>query len=173
MKRFLIAATLILAPLAFLASCSSKNSPTSSSGANTNTSPTATVTKTPVCSTFFSFGKNTLGSGPLAPSGGILAANKFNLSVAGNLFRLNVYVEPIPTPGNLQMAVYTDNAGAPQSLVVQSTVQAAAAGWNVLDVPQTILAPGNYWIAITSSNGVNLSNQTGTTGDVRYISVGP
>jgi hypothetical protein len=182
MKRLLIAIILTLAPLALLISCSSKNSPTSSSGGNTGTSPTAThtailvsptVTKTPVCSTFFSFGKNTLGSGPLAPSGGILVANKFSLSVAGNLFRLNVYVEPVPTPGNIQMAVYTDNAGAPQSLVAQSTVQAAAAGWNVLDVPQTILAPGNYWIAVTSSNGVNLSNQTGATGDVRYINAGP
>ncbi|HVZ79852.1 MAG TPA: hypothetical protein VHE12_03525 [bacterium] len=138
---------------------------------------TPTRTKTPICAPYYSFGKNVLGSGPLAPSGGIMVANKFNLPVYGNVFRLDVFLASAPVSAtDIQMSIYTDNGGAPQSLIVASTQQAAVSGWNVLDTPQTILPSGDYWIAVTSpssSSGINLSNDYGTTGDCHYTNASP
>ena len=178
MKRLTLAifSLLIVTSIALTGCPGNSSSPTSAGGGSNGSTdtPTFTVTKTPVCPSFFSFGKNVLGTGALAPSAGVFVANKFALPVAGNVFRLNVYVEATPVPtGSIQMAIYTDNAGAPQSLIVQSTQQAPAPGWNVLDVPQTVLASGNYWIAVTSSAGINLSNTTGTVGDTKYVSANP
>ena len=69
----------------------------------------------------------------------------------------------------VQMALYTDNAGQPGTLVVSSAITTMVVGPMELPVTPTALAPGNYWIMgiynVTASIGIDYAN----TDVVKYI----
>jgi|GEM_PF-5295196 len=51
---------------------------------------------------------------------------------------------------NIRVAIYSDNAGAPGTILAQSGSVACVAGWNVIPIAATALSAGNYWLASQS-----------------------
>ena len=68
----------------------------------------------------------------------------FTLSEPGVLNSINLVGNG--TGANVQMAVYNDNAGVPNDLIVSSGVTTVGGGIVSLPVTATPLVPGNYWI---------------------------
>ena len=91
-----------------------------------------------------------------------LLGNQYNLSENGVLQSINIIGNHTGT--NVQMAVYTDNAGRPGNLVVAANAGLVVGGTVTFPVTPTQLYTGNYWImAVFSSGG------EATFGDGGYV----
>jgi Subtilase family len=94
-----------------------------------------------------------------------------DLSVAGNVSKLTMYLVPTGTAGQqlIRGVIYSDRAGAPNALLgvsnqltFNSTDQA---GWYDLFFPSAVaLQPGTYWIGVISGDTSNVAG-------IRYKSV--
>lgn len=75
-----------------------------------------------------------------------IAATLYPLSQPGTVTKLSVYAE---INGNAVGAIYSDNAGVPNALLVANNVGTAMVGgqFNDITVGSTHLAAGNYWLA--------------------------
>ena len=72
--------------------------------------------------------------------------------------------------GNLKVALYTDNAGNPDQLIVQGSTAITTAGRYEVSVPQTTLAAGTYWIMYVSDAALPINrDNTTVTDNARYI----
>lgn len=133
---------------------------------------TPTITETLICVSPLSFGKNFAGS-----SNSVFSQNaflvKYDLPVDGKIIRLHAHVSAVPTPGTqIRMALYTDNAGNPGTLLSESGPQAAIVGWNTVEIPDTATQlAGSYWIAANTDSGVGYSYDTGASGDSQYTGI--
>lgn len=78
--------------------------------------------------------------------------SRWTLYSRGELMELTAYVRSNNLP--LRMAVYTDNAGVPQTLLTQTGVLTGTSseGWITGAVNPVILEPGFYWMAIFLSD---------------------
>ncbi|PKL91444.1 MAG: hypothetical protein CVV21_07620 [Candidatus Goldiibacteriota bacterium HGW-Goldbacteria-1] len=63
--------------------------------------------------------------------------------------------------GYIKMALYTNDGSAPLNLIVSSTDTPSAAGWNIVDVVDTPLTAGVYWIVINTESGILVSAMAG------------
>jgi len=97
-----------------------------------------------------------------------MAASKVNLpagaptTVVSLSFYANAY------NGWLRLGLYSDNGSgtAPVNRLCQSPPSYLnTTGWVTLDVPDTIITPGNYWIAVSTDQTVSLIYATGAAGD--------
>lgn len=92
---------------------------------------------------------------------------KFTLSDLGTLNSINMIGNG--SGSNIQMAVYDDNAGVPNDLVISSGVTTVGTGVVTLPVTPTQLIPGDYWIMAVYQSSGNHSNVDFTiTGNVVY-----
>ncbi len=132
--------------------------------------PTATFTFTPLpACTLFSFGKNfqggSVGSG-FSPGNAL--ATHFTLTTSGQVNKLHAYI-PSNAGANIRMALYSNGASQPGTLIAASNPQTSVVGWNNVVVPTTSpLDPGTYWIALVADNSIDMSLDYGTTGDGQY-----
>lgn len=95
---------------------------------------------------------NNNGDFILDQSSNYLLGIQHSLTENGVLHSINM--KGTYTGTNIQMAVYTDNGGAPGDLVIASGTALVVGGTVSLPVTATQLYPGNYWImAVYDSNG--------------------
>lgn len=74
---------------------------------------------------------------------------------AGEITGMALYVSPTTAAGNLQCAIFSDNANAPDLRLAVGADQPAVDGWNNLAINYTIPADGYYWLAFQhSANGI-------------------
>ena len=122
--------------------------------------PTAgmTVTITPVPQTFI--GLNTVGGYLDSGDSNYLNGSKVTTSAGGQIASMSVYVGLIDSSaGNqqYQLAIYTDTAGKPGTLVTASaTGTLVANAWNTIAVNASLLASTNYWL-VYNTNGRSAS----------------
>lgn len=131
--------------------------PTSTFTATLTRTPTATftltftVTSTPVCGSPLIFGRTIIGSNP-TNSYNVLMATAFSMPPAGGtVHKLVIHCDG---PGaQAAMGIYSHNGTyVPDTLLVQSGTQSYGNGWTEFPIPPTVLAAGNYWIAILVGN---------------------
>ena len=98
------------------------------------------------------FGSDTTPDGSYTIVGGVIQtqiALRVTLAEAGTLTSISVYLNGVP-PKEVRYALYTDLAGEPDQLVVESIARETdvnAFKWVTINMPATVLAAGDYWIA--------------------------
>jgi hypothetical protein len=95
--------------------------------------------------------------------------NKYTLNECGTVRTLSLYVNAT-TGGSARMALYRDAAGVPDALIAESAAVAVSIGWNEIDIPDVLLAAGDYWIGLQTETGVVVAYDDGVSGDDPYIS---
>ena len=86
-------------------------------------------------------------------------ASRFQLTQSGLLQSITAYFKN--TGFNAKAAIYTDNNGAPSTLITQSNTQAiTASGWQTFTVPQSSLTAGDYWLCVISSSPSSTGTMT-------------
>ena len=134
----------------------------------TSTTPTPTPTPTPDTNTYstpaptlVTFGNTEIGT--LANYFGTAKdASRFQLTQSGILQSITVYFAN--TGYTAKTAIYTDNNGAPSTLITQSNSQTVTStGWNTFTTPQTTLTAGTYWLCTISSSNSALGKMSQST----------
>lgn len=105
------------------------------------------------------------GSGTASfDSFGLIAYSKCTLSEAGILTSISVY---IVNACNVRVALYSNSAGAPDALIVESaSVAHAGGGFQLIDVEDTELTAGTYWFAVQVDAAAKYVRYT--TGDAQF-----
>jgi hypothetical protein len=99
-----------------------------------------------------------------------LFASGYTLVQEGTLNSINIIGNN--SGANFQMAVYDDNGGTPNNLIVESGIGVVGEGVISLPVTPTLLAPGLYWIAfIFNTEDDHLTGNTAVGHDVFYASL--
>lgn len=85
----------------------------------------------------------------------------------GTIFSITAYVGGRARP--IRFALYSDNAGEPDQLLVESQTNTSgnAMAWLSLDVPETYLTAGVYWLALSFDDSAQQYVFT-TGGQARY-----
>jgi hypothetical protein len=161
--------TLTISPT-FTSTGTNTASPTLTLYAGTPTD-TYTVTPTPTettcaCGNYAGYG--TIASFTGFDDSGVMDSNKISLKEAGTVTSLSINVSATGG-GQIRMALYDDNSGAPGNLITESAPQPSAIGWNTVDITDTSLAAGNYWIAFQMEAGVTITADKGINGDEQWI----
>ena len=86
-------------------------------------------------------------------SGDILVGQKFSLAQESTLRSLNL-IGNVAGAG-VQMALYDDNAGVPNKLLISSGFETVKNGLNTFEVSTLLLSPGDYWIMAVYENTGN------------------
>ncbi|MHC5022366.1 MAG: LamG-like jellyroll fold domain-containing protein [Planctomycetota bacterium] len=96
----------------------------------------------------------------------IQIATQATLTESGTVTDISAFV--FTASQNARFAIYTDNAGEPGTLIVESGLgQTGGSEWLTLDIPDTALAPGTYWLALAfQHNNARYHQESG--GAVRY-----
>lgn len=81
-----------------------------------------------------------------------LDGSRFYLSETANVSNITVYITNVQNPYVAQVALYSDNAGTPQNLIVNSSSVSPVNGWNVFQIPKTQLSQGYYWIVYNTNS---------------------
>ena len=97
-----------------------------------------------------------------------LDTNSFTMTQDGVINALEIYVAST-SGGNIEMALYSDSNGSPGTLISASAAQGSVAGWNVVNIPSTMVPAGTYWIAWQLSPDVYVTADVGITGDDQWI----
>jgi hypothetical protein len=120
---------------------------------NTSVPPTPThtpaPTSTPPSGSPVLIGSNLIGDRQDYTIPG--TANAFQLTAtAGTLNTLALYLDRTNTATTVVLGVYSDNGGAPGTLLTQGTITAPTNGaWNRVTVPPiTLVAGGSYWLVV-------------------------
>ncbi|HPD18677.1 MAG TPA: hypothetical protein PLF61_03320, partial [Candidatus Goldiibacteriota bacterium] len=117
--------------------------------------PTWTSTEVPVCNCPAWFGKKTAGNIPFDISG-YFNSCKYRLLEDGTINSITVNFASTGG-GEARVALYSDNAGAPGNLIVESASEVISdAGWHTFDIADTAITAGIYWLAIQTQSGVIL-----------------
>ncbi len=111
-------------------------------------------TPTPLCTTPSQLGYSAAGAVTALASGTLLANPVAVASGPVTALDFQVYTGD---RGRYKAALYTDNAGAPATLVAQTDVMdSAGPGWIRIPIRPTALASGNYWLALVQDQGDDL-----------------
>lgn len=130
--------------------------------------PTETFTQGPPCSCPDSNGRKILGAYQVNYAG-YCQGNKIIITGEVIAESFSIYIQST-TGGGVRMALYSDNSGTPENLIVESeSVIVSAGGWNTIDIPDTYLAPGNYWLFYQNEPGIYIRVDAGTSGDEAYF----
>ena len=113
-------------------------------------------------------GSTTIGTSVDTGDSNFLNGSKVTTTAAGQISSMSVYVGTIDSMvanRQYQLAVYTDNAGRPGTLVAASaTGTLVADAWNTLGVSASLLGNTNYWLMF------NTNGRTGAVNNMRYKS---
>lgn len=98
-------------------------------------------------------GKSGTGADNVGFSGTVIVASPYFLPTTATLtqFRIRVLGVTGATP-QVRAAVFSDNAGMPDTLLRQSGLVTAAAGLNTVDITDITLVAGTYWLAFQASD---------------------
>ena len=89
-------------------------------------------------------------------------ASRFQLTQSGQVQSISTYFTT--TGFSAKAAIYTDNNGAPNTLIAQSSSQTVTTtGWNTFTLPQSTLTTGYYWLCIISSSSSATGTMSSTT----------
>jgi hypothetical protein len=125
------------------------------------------------------FGVTTVGSSSDTMSADRKRVNRFQLSQAGSISKLTMYLAPTSTTGQqvIEGVIYSDQGGAPGTLLGVSNPltfhSTDPAGWYDLTFPGAIsLTAGTYWIGLITGNssGVTGFRWTSVTGSRAFNS---
>lgn len=76
---------------------------------------------------------------------GIITGDKFALTEEGTIQSIHFYA--YEGTGNMRLAIYDDDAGAPNALQCETNSEAISTGWNQLTPTTTPTLPaGDYWL---------------------------
>ena len=121
--------------------------------------PTTTTTTAPTLTTMF--GNTAVGS-VNNYFGTDKDASRFQLTQSGQVQSITTYFTT--TGFSAKAAIYTDNNGAPNTLIAQSSSQTVTTtGWNTFTLPQSTLTTGYYWLCIISSSSSATGTMSSTT----------
>lgn len=104
------------------------------------------------------FGYPTVGGTVDSKNQNQIDATRFYLNETANVTSITVYITNVQAGAADSVALYSDNAGAPNNLIVNSSNLFPVNGWNVFVIPVTVLSPGYYWIAANSNATNSISN---------------
>ena len=122
--------------------------------------PTSKPTSTPT-PTSSTFGDTAVGS-LTNYFGTDKDASRFQLTQSGQVQSISTYFTT--TGFSAKAAIYTDNNGAPNTLIAQSSSQTVTTtGWNTFTLPQSTLTTGYYWLCIISSSSSATGTMSSTT----------
>jgi hypothetical protein len=111
-------------------------------------------------------GSTTIGSLLDSNDSNSLNGSKVKTSAAGQIASMSVYVGNVDTFSanrRYQLAIYTDNAGRPGTLVATSAVGTLVANaWNSLGVTASLQASRSYWLMF------NTKGRTPSVNNMRY-----
>jgi hypothetical protein len=99
----------------------------------------------------------------------MILTHKVTLSEPATVYQLEEQFQTVGTGCNFRMAIYSDSAGEPVNVLVESASVAAAAGWSTVAVTRTYLAAGTYHLAEQLSTAAGAPYfQTVTSGIAHY-----
>jgi hypothetical protein len=153
------------------------STPTFTSTPTITYTPSPVPTDTPLCGSPSYFGSSGPGAVTIGLAPGWTVASKMNLSSGPSTIVTLSFYTYLYT-GWLRLGLYSDNGSgtAPVNLLCQSSPSYVnGTGWATLDVPDTPVTAGNYWIAICPESAVSLLYAPGSSGDsvVDTIGYGP
>lgn len=96
---------------------------------------------------------------------GFIYWNPINTTVTGNAIIVSINVQN--PAGNGRIALYNNSAGAPNTLLNETSSQALTLGWNNFSLIYNITAGNEYWIATQMSNAANV-NYRSASGTLRF-----
>lgn len=118
---------------------------------------TSTTTQTPYCSSPLFIGNQNMSfDGGIGPNQ--IELHSLSLPVSAVVESLSAFVPS----GNCRMALYSDNGGAPGTLIAQTGV-VGAVGYTTAAIANTPLPAGNYWVGVqTDSSYIYYSSASGS-----------
>lgn len=91
------------------------------------------------------------------------------LTEDGTLNSITAYIYPGGGGKDYRFAIYSDNAGEPGNLLVESTVDnQSGTGWKTITVAPTPLTAGTYWLALAFKHGSQTYYHENTGGNTRH-----
>lgn len=85
-------------------------------------------------------------------------------ATSGNVTTISMNVTSGAT-GNARLGIYSDNAGVPNTLVLDAGAVALAGGWNTISGLRTSITPGVYWlVSNVSATNTGITAQAGEAG---------
>ncbi len=118
---------------------------TSSADTNSVVEAIQVIPQPAACSNPGTFGNNAAGTGGYNLANQVDCA-RYPLAQDMLVTSMQVYMD-IGTYGNGVVGIYTDNAGAPGTLLGISQEQSIKPGWNYFTFPAVNLIAGNYWLS--------------------------
>jgi len=119
-------------------------------------------------STIVTLGSTAVGASIDTGDSHFMNGSKVTTTAAGHLSSMSVYVGAIDSMAanrQYQLAIYTDNAGRPGTLVAASAAGTLAANaWNTLPVSASVQGSTSYWLMF------NTNGRTGAVNNMRYNS---
>jgi len=142
--------------------------PTATATATATRTPTATATTAPGAKTL---GNTVAGAGVDSGDSNNINGTRFTMGSAnGAVTSMSVHVGSVAAAPNnqYQLAIYTDQAGQPGTLVAKSgSGTLAANAWNTLQLSTTLTANTAYWLVYnsngTSDNALNDMNYSASS----------
>lgn len=129
---------------------------------------THTATSTPVpCACGVTYGKNNITGMSGVSIYNSITANPIHIAESTNIESLGVHVVA-SSGGSIKMALYTNEGFGPGALIVSSAEVPSTTGWNVIDIPDTFVPAGYYWIAINTAPGITVSGVNGMSNSEIY-----
>ncbi len=134
------------------------------SGGSTTATSAATAAVQAATQTSGTFGTTTVGSSSDAMLADRKRVNRSTLSVAANVSKLSLYLQPTGTSGSqlITGVLYADSSGNPGALIAKTAEltfkSTQPAGWYDLTFSSPIpLTAGNYWIGMISGASSNVT----------------
>ena len=116
-------------------------------------------------------GLTTIGSTLDSDDSNYLNGSRVFTSTGGQVVSMSVYVDAVDPAGanrGFQMAIYTDTAGRPGTLVATTAAGTLAANaWNTLPITASLQPNANYWLMY------NTNGQSSGVNNMRYDSGSP
>jgi hypothetical protein len=115
------------------------------------------------------FGYETQSAETTSGLNGVQVGTRVSLAEDGTLNSITAYIDPGGGGKDYRFAIYTDNAGEPGNLIVQSAVDnQSGIGWKTINVTPTPLTAGTYWLALSFSFSGQAYYHTDTGGNTRH-----
>lgn len=105
----------------------------------------------------------------------LIHANRFQAPATGTITSLSIYMEGAGEGRQAQLAVYSDNAGAPNTLLASTAGQSVTSnGWQTFTTISCAITNGlYYWLAfVTDSDALTQRYGTGIANQHCYASLG-
>jgi hypothetical protein len=96
-----------------------------------------------------------------------VGATRFSLNKDSWAIRLSVHLRY--GDGRVQMALYSDEGSFPGTLLITSGIAESADGWNDLEIPDTLLYAGHYWIAFQTDGYPDVSTLDDATTNAAQV----